>query len=183
MKTVAQIIEELRGIPECRVLPPAGVPEPSHGFGLPEGVQEFYAGCGGIDLFPHEDWGWRLVGPKEFLRADRVILGLSYKDHPEDYDGTASEGLYVIAVRGDGPDHISIDTHPSRLGRCFDSFSGDHATESSRVIALSFAEMLNKLVAWRREGYFWEDEFYGYFGQADHLLKLQGRKQKGANLP
>ncbi len=51
------------------------------------------------------------------------------------------------------------------------------------VIPLSFAEMLNKLVAWRQEGYFWEEEFYGYFGQPDQFLKLQGRGQKRVNLP
>lgn len=183
MKSVSEIIRELQGTPECTVEPPAGIPELPAGFALPEDLLEFYRHCGGMDLFPHEDWGWRLVGSKEFLRADQVILELSYKEHPEHYDGTASEGLYVIAVRGDGPDYISIDTHSSRLGRCFDSFSGDHATEGSRVIALSFTEMLNKLVAWRLEGYFWEDEFYGFFGQPDHLLKLQGRRQKRVNLP
>lgn len=177
MKSVSEIIRELQGTPECTVEPPAGIPALPAGFALPEDLLEFYRNCGGIDLFPHEDWGWRLVGPKEFLRADQVILELSYKEHPEDYDGTASEGLYVIAVRGDGPDYISIDTHPSRLGRCFDSFSGDHATEGSRVIALSFGEMLGKLVNWRQEGYFWEDEFYGFFGQPDSVLKLQGKSQ------
>lgn len=152
------------------------------GFCLPDDLKDFYAECGGIDMFPHEDWGWRLVGPREFLRADEVILELSYKEYPEDYDGTPSEGLCVIAVRGVGPDYISIDTHPSRLGRCYDSFSGDHATEGSRVIALSFTEMLNKLVAWRQEGYYWESEFYGFFGQPDHLLKLRGGDPPGAKV-
>lgn len=132
---------------------------------------------------PSSKQPWLFTLPGAALVGTKCLSLCGYKERPEDYDGTASEGLYVIAVRGDGPDYISIDTHPSRLGRCFDSFSGDHATEGSRVIALSFAEMLNKLVVWRQEGYFWEEEFYGYFGQPDPLLKLQGRGQKRVNLP
>ncbi len=183
MKSVAEIISEARQTQGCIVEPPSGLPTLPPGFALPPDLHEFYSLCGGVDMFPNEDWGWRVVKPSEFERADIVILELTYRDHPEDFDGTASEGLYVVAVRGCGPDYISIDTHPARLGRCFDSYSGDHATESSRVVALSFTEMLNKLFENRRDINFWEDAFYGYFGQPDAKLKLQGRPSAKVRLP
>jgi hypothetical protein len=172
VKTVADIVRQAQDTIGCSVNSPTGMPVLPGSFTLPPDLQEFYAHCGGLDMFPNEDWGWRIVKPSEFLRADQVILELVYQDHPEDFDDTPSEGLYVVAVRGCGPDYISIDTHPARLGRCFDSYSGDHATENSRVVALSFTEMLNKLFEHRQEGYFWEDAFYGYFGQPDSNLKL-----------
>ena len=183
MKTVAEIISEAKQTHGCIVELPSVLPTLPPGFALPSDIQEFYSLCGGLDMFPNEDWGWRLVKPSEFLRADKVILELVYRDHPEDFDGTPSEGLYVVAVRGCGPDYISIDTHPARLGRCFDSYSGDHATESSRVVALSFTEMLNKLFENRQDIVFWEDAFYGYFGQPDNKLKLQGRQSPKVRLP
>jgi hypothetical protein len=183
MNTVTEIIREAKATAGCIVDPPAGMPVLASNFTLPPDALEFYSLCGGLDMFPNEDWGWRIVKPSEFLRADKVILELVYRDHPEDFDGTLSEGLYVVAVRGCGPDYISIDTHPARLGRCFDSYSGDHATESSRVVALSFTEMLNKLFENRQDIVFWEDAFYGYFGQPDNKLKLQGRQSPKVRLP
>lgn len=183
MKSVAEIFNAASQTKGCIVEPPSGLPILRPSFALPPDLQEFYSLCGGLDMFPDEDWGWRIVTPSEFKRADRVILELAYRDHPEDFDGTPSEGLYVIAVRGCGPDYISIDTHPLKLGRCFDSYYGDHATESSRVIALTFTELLNKLFENRQDIAFWEDAFYGYFGQPDAKLKLQGRPSAKVRLP
>lgn len=183
MKTISEIIAQVGQEHGCVIEPPSGLPSLPQGLLLPPDLHEFYSLCGGMDLFPEEDWGWRIVAPSEFLRADHVILEGAYQDHPEDFDGTVSEGLYVIAVRGCGPDYISIDTHPARLGRCFDSYSGDHGTGSSRVVALSFTEMLQKLFENRQCLYFWENAFYGYFGWPDERLKLQARPSLKVDLP
>lgn len=51
------------------------------------------------------------------------------------------------------------------------------------MIALSFGEMLGKLVNWLQEGYFWEQAYYGFFGQPDHLLKLREAGRSGPMLP
>lgn len=152
-------------------------------FTLPPDVQDFYSICGGLDMFPNEDWGWRILKPSEFLRADIVLFEIAYQRNPKEFDGTPSQSLFMIAVRGCGPDYISIDTDPARAGRCYDAFHDVHATESSQVLALSFTELLNKLFEWRLNGYFWENAFYGYFGQPDNKLKLQGRLSPKLLLP
>jgi hypothetical protein len=183
MTPLAEIIEEAKRTLGCAVSPACGLPALQTGCELPADLREFYSLCGGIDLFPHEDWGWRILSPVEVARADIELLGGAYEDHPEDYDGTPSERLYLIAVRGCGPDWVSIDLDPSRLGLCLDSFSGDHATDSSKVVARSFHELLFKLFHWREEGYFWEDSYYGFFGDPVEELALRDSKRKRRTLP
>jgi len=174
MNTIADIINHVSLTPGCEVSPPCGLPSVPEGCQLPLDLKEFYGLCGGLDLFPDEDWGWRILSPKEVLRADIELLGGAYEDHPEDYDGSPSERLYTIAVRGCGPDWVTIDLDPRRNGICLDSFTGDHATDSSKVVALSFRELLDKLFGWREEGYFWEKSYYGFFGDPPEKLSLEG---------
>src|SRR5688500_5635919 len=97
MSPLAEIIEEARRTPGCTVSPACGLPAVPAGCELPADLREFYSLCGGIDLFPNEDWGWRVLSPGEVARADIELLGGAYDDHPEEYDGTPSERLYLIA--------------------------------------------------------------------------------------
>lgn len=183
MKTVIEIINEAKITPGCILELPSGMPALPDNFTLPLDVREFYSLCGGIDMFPNENWGWRILKPSEVLRADIVLFEIDYRRNPKEFDGTPSQSLFMIAVRGCGPDYISIDTDPARAGRCYDAFHDVHATESSQLLALSFTELLNKLFEWRQNGYFWENAFYGYFGQPDNKLKLQGRLSPKLPLP
>lgn len=183
MTPLAGILHEANRTPGCTVSPPCGYPAIPDGCELPADLREFYSLCGGLDLFPDEDWGWRILSPAEVVRADIALLGGAYEDHPEDYDGTPSERLHLIAVRGCGPDWASIDLDPSRLGWCLDSFPGDHATDSSKVVARSFHELLFKLFHWREEGYFWEDSYYGHFGDPVEKLALRDFSPNRRSLP
>lgn len=183
MQSVREIIGRARTTEECRVEQPTGLPTIPDGFALPADVAEFYSLCGGLDMFPEEDWGWRIVAPGEFLRADAQVLAQYFDEHPEEFDGTPSEGLQVIAIRGAGPDIVSIDIHPDRLGLCFDSYYGDHATDSSRIVALSFTELLNGFFGWREDGNFWDDSFHGFFGQAPWSEPGKDPKLAGRKLP
>jgi hypothetical protein len=183
MKTIAQIISEAIRTSGCTVLPAIDLPATPLNLQLPSDLRDFYELCGGLDMFPGTEQEWRFVNPNEVVRADPFILDKAYTDRPEVYDGKPSETLYLIAVAGVGPEFITIDFEPKRNGLCFDSYSGDHGTESSKVIALSFTELLNKLFYWKQPGLFWENEFYGYLGQPIEQLNLQSLKSPVVRLP
>ena len=183
MKSVAEIIHEATQTDGCTVCSPNGQPTIPVHLTVPDDLRVFYEHCGGLDMFPGTEQERRFVSPNEVVRADPFILDMAYTDRPSAYDGTPSETLYLIAVAGVGPEFITIDFDPQRNGLCFDSYSGDHGSESSKVIALSFTELLNKLFYWKQPGLFWENEFYGYLGQPIDRLKLQSPKSPVIRLP
>jgi len=58
---------------------------------------------------------------------------------------------------------VTIDCSPTRLGRCQDGFWDRHAVAGScPLVALSFAELLERLVEGRGERWYWLRDDPGY---------------------
>src|SRR5262245_9597659 len=69
-------------------------------------------------LFQQNDYHALIVPPDRVVPANPIIVGQEYAD-----DITAS--WHIIADDGNG-DYLTIDLHPERLGRCYDSFHETH---------------------------------------------------------
>jgi hypothetical protein len=87
----------------------------AHSF--PPDLKRFYELCGGVMLFENKDYHCQLVPPNEFVLSNPVIVG-------EQVDEDISSHWFIIAHDGN-VDYISIDLHPNRLGKCYDSFGID----------------------------------------------------------
>ena len=188
MMNIREILQWSSLNQSCNVQPSQGLPVVGPNWRLPDDLKEFYSVCGGLDIAPRNNWGWRIVEPNEFIRADQVVLpGYS----PELYclpNYGPSEALFLMAVRGCGPDYISIDLAPERLGRCYDSYHDCHATDRSCIVALSFTELVNRIIEGldARES-FWCSYHYGHYRQDDAKpTKVTGEeicRSRRRNLP
>ena len=149
------LIERIRSTPGCSVLPPAGPPSVGSGHDLPADLAEFYRLCGGAELFRQALFPVRISTPREFLPSNQVILGERFEDD-------ISDSWHIIA-HGGGDEYISIDLDPRRSGRCYDSFHDVHGVAGSDpVIALSFTDLVERLVAAQGGHWYWlEPEFSG----------------------
>lgn len=149
------LIERIRSTPGCRVLPPLGPPAVGSTRDLPSDLVEFYRLCGGAELFTRALFPVRVSAPGELLPSNQVILG-------ERFEHDLSDSWYIIA-HGGGDEYISIDLDPSRSGRCYDSFYDIHGVAGSQqVIALSFTDLIERLITAQGGHWYWlEPEFSG----------------------
>lgn len=152
---ITALVETLRRAPDCEVLPPSGLPEVAAPYRLPDDVRTFYALCGGVRLFPRAPYFISIVPPSKVTSSSLEILG---QEFPED----RTDSWRIIAREGQSI--ISLDCRPEHLGRCYDSFWDRHGIAgSSTVIALSFTELLRRLVDTRGGYWYWlRDDFRGY---------------------
>ncbi|MFL6073974.1 MAG: hypothetical protein ACJ73S_11320 [Mycobacteriales bacterium] len=118
-------------------------------------MAEFYVHCGGVDLYAAADCEIRIVDPAELLPSNIVILGEQFDDDP-------SSSWYVIA-ESPNREYLSIDLAVDRNGRCYDSFHEVHGIVGScPVIALTFTELLARLLAAQGDHWYWlEPDFVG----------------------
>jgi hypothetical protein len=115
---------------------------------LPEDLEEFYSVCGGVRLFDDMEYPIRIVGPAELTRTNPEIVG---EECPEDI----TDSWYIVA-RGGTEEALSIDCSSERSGRCCDSFWDRHGVAGDcRVVALSFTELLARLVAAGGSYWYW----------------------------
>jgi antitoxin YokJ len=115
---------------------------------LPGDLREFYELCGGATLFRSASYTCVFVPPEQVVPANPVIVG-------EKGEGDLSEGWYIIASDGQG-EYLTIDCHPARLGRCYDSFSDRHGVRGScPIIATSFGTLLQRLLDGRGSHWYW----------------------------
>lgn len=134
-----ELVEEIARSPGCRVLPPSGQPRVRDHEALPLDVIAFYAQCGGAALFEGADHEVTIVSPDGFVRANPLILG---RDAPDDI----TDSWYVVATGGSG-EHLTVDCHPERSGRCHDSFWDSHGVAGScPIVAMSLTELLRRLL-------------------------------------
>ena len=125
---------------DCRAFRAAGLPDVAAGHRLPDDLADFYAACGGADLFVGKEFPVRICTPDELVPSNPEIVGEQVPD-----DITSS--WYVVARGGSG-EHLSIDLHPDRLGLCYDSFVEVHGVAgSSAVVATSFTDLVRRLLA------------------------------------
>ena len=149
MTELQRLVEGIRHTAGCEVLPPRGQPKLAReGCVIPDDLAEFYALCGGVTLFSHGPYPVRIVGPEEVVHANQAIVGQAPTDD-------LSDSWYLVA-RGGSEEAISIDCGRDRLGRCYDSFWDCHAVAGScRVVALSFTELLRRLVESEGGSWYW----------------------------
>ena len=118
---------------------------------LPDDLVEFYRVCGGAVLFEQSTYSLRIASPRDFTRANPEIVGA---EAPDDI----SDSWYIVA-RGGGTEALSIDCHPARLGRCYDSFWDRHGVRGDcAVVAMSFTELLVGLLAAQGRRLYWLHE-------------------------
>lgn len=150
---IHNLIEKMRRTSDCVVHPPSGPPDVRTGHVLPEDLCEFYALCDGFtwslriaDLLHDE---FTLLPARQVVLANPVVMATPeaelLKMCAEHRD--ISWDWYVIARDGNG-DYMSIDLHPRRLGRCYDSFHETHANPGlTAILGFSFSQFLERIIA------------------------------------
>ncbi len=146
MTEIQRLLSNIGRTRDCKMAAPRGQPVLRVGDRLPEDLAEFYRLAGGTALFEHGMYPIRVVGPEELVRANPEIVGA---DCPDDI----SDAWYIVA-RGGREEAITIDCCAGRLGRCYDSFWDRHGVAGDcRIVALSFTELLQRLLD--GEGGYW----------------------------
>ncbi len=139
------------------MLPPRGRPAVRAGDVLPDDVGRFYDRCGGAIIRVGHPYGLELRRSDQLLQSNPLLV-------QDDLPGDISEHWYVIANGvGSGIDLISIDLHPARLGRCYDSFWDVHASPGNcAVVAVSFTDLLDRAMRSHADVWWWtENDFEG----------------------
>lgn len=145
--------------PGCVVFPPQGIPTIDPTLELPLDVHEFYEVCGGVTLFQHADYQVNIVPPQEFVLSNPVLVG-------ERCEEDISSNWYLVANDGHG-EYLTIDLDPSRLGRCYDSFHDRHGVVGeSSIIALSFTDLLERLIKNKGQYWYWLQDDFASLGDA-----------------
>jgi hypothetical protein len=159
MQSIGEILEEVGRTEGCLVHAPRGVPMVRAGEALGADVEEFYRCCGGVSLFADRDYGVEFAAPHSFARANIEIVGKEVRDD-------LTDSWYVIARAGSG-EALTVDCHPTRAGRCYDSFWDSHGVPGScPVIALSLRELLRRLLDARGNYWYWLRDDWQAYGDA-----------------
>ncbi|GGJ24590.1 SMI1/KNR4 family protein [Deinococcus roseus] len=160
---IDRLIRQMRSAPEHKVSRPRMYELfLLRGEVLPFDLRWFYNRCGEARLFYKEERYLTLLEPTELISANKRIVG---KDH--DYD--ISSYWYVFAQDADG-EYLSIDLHPKRLGRIYDTNHVNHALEGyTPIIALSFSEFLERSLNYRPNYYWLDRDFRGYGDAYDNI--------------
>lgn len=156
--TIKILLDTIKANQNCKVYSSKGFPILNKHI-LPGDLYEFYMLCGGVRLFENEEYGIEIIGPEEFILANPVIVGEACED---DITGE----WYIIAKDRDG-DYLTIDLNKNRLGRCYDSFYDRHGVVGEcPIIALSFGQLLEKLIESKGGYWYWLEENFISLGDA-----------------
>jgi hypothetical protein len=152
------LLNRIEATAGCRVRSETGLPTIESGHELPGDLRTFYELCGGVDFFVSAPFPVSISSPGELVLANPVIVGGRVDD--------ISDSWY-IAGRGGGGEFISIDLHPNRIGICYDSFREIHGVPgSAAIIALSFTDLLERLLAARGGHWYWLEPDFVSLGDA-----------------
>jgi antitoxin YokJ len=110
MNGIAEILTEIRGLKDCTVLPPQGMPTIPDDMTLPPDLGEFYSLAGGALLFANRvcPGPIRILNPQEFVRIDVAITGELFSAGPFQW-------WFALADVMDG-NYIAIDLNPDHHG-------------------------------------------------------------------
>ena len=140
----------------CQLKDPDG--QPRSELPLPEDLKEFFEVAGGMKLFAGADYPFEIVSPNEFTKSNPVICDVNGEDD-------ISFHWYIVAK--EPPQYISIDLHPDRLGRCYDSFWDCHAVAGAcAIVATSFTALLDQLLQAQGRELFWKQPDFIVLGDA-----------------
>ena len=160
MTTISELIRQIRMEPGCSVAPPGGVPEARPGHLIPDDVLEFYRAAGGASFFSDKDYAFHVLPPDQVRRANPVLVP-GYEE-----TGDISDAWYLIVGDGQG-EYLTVDCHPTRLGRCYVSFHETHGlVGDTPIIAASFTELLGRLLDNRGEYPYWLRDDFERMGDA-----------------
>ena len=125
---------------------------------LPADLEDFYTLCGGAELFSGALFSVRISSPDEFVLSNPVII----RERCDDISGS-----WYIVGRGGDREFISTDLDPRRAGTCYDSFREIHGTPGHcAVVALSFTDLLERLLAARGGHWYWLEPGFVSLGDA-----------------
>ncbi len=156
---IEKLIKKISKMNNCKVVPPNYTLILNNGHKLPQDLKKFYELCGGIELFKNTNYQISIMSPQEFKLANPIIVG-------ELCEEDISSEWYIIAKDING-EYITIDLNNDRLGKCYDSFWDRHGVVGEcNIIALSFSELLEKLVESNGEYYYWLEDIYIPYGDA-----------------
>lgn len=159
LPTIEQLLSTLEGMPDCKVLPPAGLPTVRNGLHLPRDLAEFYRLCGGCTLFAKAEYPSTISPPSRVRPSNDEIIE---EEAPDDI----SHHWYVIARARSG-ETFSIDLARRRHGRCYDTFWDTYGQPGETpIIALSFRELLTGLVIGQGERWYWKLDAFEPLGDA-----------------
>lgn len=157
--SIKAILKMLNETKYCNVFSPRGFPEIEEGDVLPQDLLEFYTICGGVELFTNSDFGISIVAPDKFMLANPIIVG-------EKCEYDISSHWYTLGDLGSG-NYITIDLHPDRLGKCYDSHWDSHGVVgSSTVVATSFTDFLNRILISEGKSWYWYSDDFESLGDA-----------------
>jgi len=150
--TIGELIDRLANDESCEATLARKLPELPTGLELPADIREFYQAFSSAMLFRDSECAIEVVAPERFVRANPVIVG---DDCPEDI----SFDWFIVAESGG--QYLTVDLHPKRRGRCYDSFWDRHGVAGDcPIVAFSFTELLEQLLDARGEYWYWlQDEF------------------------
>jgi hypothetical protein len=157
MKSFDEVIAELQSRADCRFRPATGLPLIPPDLRLPPDLVAFYERFGEARLFSHDgsDPHCHLLPPDEFVQVGEAIMG-------EATTAGIERSWYALAHVQDG-NYLGIDLLPTRLGRCYDCFHETYGDPGyCKVIALSFTEVLNRLVEAGDRAFWLDEDFRGY---------------------
>jgi hypothetical protein len=155
MSTMTELLAKIATTPGCTVAPPSGLPTLPDGAMLPADVREFYEHAGGALLHAERviSGSIRILGPLEVKRIDQVIIGQPFEAGPFPW-------WLAIAEVGIG-NYLALDVSPQHAGLCYDAFRETFARPGyANVIAGSFTDLLNRLLAHHDDSTYWlRDDF------------------------
>jgi antitoxin YokJ len=155
---IHELLREFLNDASCRTIPPQGLPDLPAGLTLPDDVRVFYEAVGGAVLFPDAEYAIEIVRPDGFVRANPVIIGEQCVDD-------ITFDWFIIAESGD--QYVTIDLHPDRRGRCYDSFWDRHGVVGDcTIVAASFTDLLERLLASRGATWYWLGDDFSSLGDA-----------------
>lgn len=159
MSAMEALIYQIQESLPSRVAAVDRMPQVELPYQIPEDLTVFYTLCGGIELYPEAHYPIRVVSPHEVVLANPVIVGELCSDD-------ISASWHIIATDGNG-DYLTIDLHPDRLGRCYDSFRETHGLPGScPIIARTFTELLSRLIENKGQRWYWLDSEFAPIGDA-----------------
>lgn len=156
---IKEVIDKIKNTSNCMVCSPCGLPSLEEDVELPDDIKIFYKNCGGVSLFPNEEYGFTIVGPDEMVQANPVIVGEPCKED-------ISSKWYIVCKDVEN-NYITIDLARERLGRCYDSFWDRHGVVGEcAIIAENFTQLILQLLKSQGKSLFWLDSDFVYIGDA-----------------
>lgn len=127
----------------CLTTPSTGFPKHP----VPDDLADFYKHYSSAIFYPQAPYSFT-IQPPELKRSDFVVMN-------EDLEDPDSANWYVLAKCED--QIISVDlTQGPQFGYCYDSFWDSYPTaDESTLIAKSFTELVEKIIACGGNNLFW----------------------------